>query len=229
MKPALADAAVYPVALLYRLVVHVKRTIVAMLENERTRSSVTFISLYYWCCCISQVDGEGGESLGGDRAEREREQREREQRDRERDSKPAVTSAQEMTGDFANSVTKRLLSYTVAVGRQATLHGHSMLVASAVLIVHVIIFFLRAWQRISPPADDELKTSMTLSDHVGPGSGLAMLATLETVVWLSLVVLPMGGLVVGLLTNQDDHVHHQQSLTFLRLDFDTRLGMHSPR
>ena len=56
-----------------------------------------------------------------------------------------------------------------------------------------------------------------------------MLTTLENVVWLSLLVLPVGGLALGLMTNQDDHLHHQQSLTFLRLDFDTRLGMHSPR
>ena len=56
-----------------------------------------------------------------------------------------------------------------------------------------------------------------------------MAATLELPVWLSLLVLPLGGLLVGVLVNRDDYKYYHQALTFSRLDFDTKLGMHSPR
>ena len=36
-------------------------------------------------------------------------------------------------------------------------------------------------------------------------------------------------LLVGVLVNIDDYKYYQQALTFQRLDFDAKLGMHSPR
>jgi hypothetical protein len=52
---------------------------------------------------------------------------------------------------------------------------------------------------------------------------------LDWPVWFLMAVLPVFGVVVGVLTNRDDERHHKRYLQFLRLEFDTRLGMHSPR
>ena len=58
---------------------------------------------------------------------------------------------------------------------------------------------------------------------------MSVMSALELPVWLSLVLLPLIGVLIGVLVNIDDYAYYQQALTFQRLDFDTKLGMHSPR
>lgn len=54
-------------------------------------------------------------------------------------------------------------------------------------------------------------------------------AEVEWPVWLVLFVLPVLVVVVGVLVNRLDAWHFQRFMQFLRLEFDTRLGMHSPK
>ena len=54
-------------------------------------------------------------------------------------------------------------------------------------------------------------------------------ANLDWFVWFALFILPSVGVVVGILVNTDDQYHYKRYHQFLRLEFDTRLGMHSPR
>jgi hypothetical protein len=48
-------------------------------------------------------------------------------------------------------------------------------------------------------------------------------------VWIVFLVSIGMNLWVGFHLNQDDNYHYRRYLQFLRLEFDTRLGMHSPR
>ena len=54
-------------------------------------------------------------------------------------------------------------------------------------------------------------------------------ANLHWVVWLAMFILPLLGIVLGLIINRHDNHNYRRYLQFLRLEFDTRLGMHSPR
>lgn len=47
--------------------------------------------------------------------------------------------------------------------------------------------------------------------------------------WIAIGICPVVGMVSGLGINRDDNFSYQRHLQFLRLEFDTRLGMHSPR
>jgi ABC-type sugar transport system permease subunit len=48
--------------------------------------------------------------------------------------------------------------------------------------------------------------------------------------WIvSFIITPIIGIIVGDLVNQHDFKFYRRHLQFLRLEFDTRLGMHSPR
>lgn len=64
--------------------------------------------------------------------------------------------------------------------------------------------------------------------HFGADSSHSY-SNLDWFVWLALFILPVVGVVVGVLVNADDQHHYKRYLQFLRLEFDTRLGMHSPR
>ena len=60
------------------------------------------------------------------------------------------------------------------------------------------------------------------SDTVGYSS-------IDPTVWVAMVAMTFLGLLVGTLTNSIDDKWYRRHLQFLRLEFDTRLGMHSPR
>jgi hypothetical protein len=47
--------------------------------------------------------------------------------------------------------------------------------------------------------------------------------------WVTLVGLPLVSILIGLILNERDSKFYKRHLQFLRLEFDTRLGMHSPR
>ena len=59
--------------------------------------------------------------------------------------------------------------------------------------------------------------------------GLDQFTHLDWVLWVVMLLLPLVGAVVGLMDAADDGVGYKRLLHFLRLEFDTRLGMHSPR
>lgn len=48
-------------------------------------------------------------------------------------------------------------------------------------------------------------------------------------VWLAMVVFPLFGLVIGTFVNALDEKGYRRYMQFLRLEFDTKLGMHSPK
>ena len=59
--------------------------------------------------------------------------------------------------------------------------------------------------------------------------GLQRYAQLDYTLWACMGLLSIGGIFVGLAVNAHDKERHMRHLQFLRLDFDTKLGMHSPR
>jgi hypothetical protein len=52
---------------------------------------------------------------------------------------------------------------------------------------------------------------------------------LDIIVWVLLIFLPIVQILFGFIVNAIDNKSYRRYLQFLRLDFDTRLGMHSPR
>ena len=63
-----------------------------------------------------------------------------------------------------------------------------------------------------------------------PFQGLQAYADLNWYVWLTMmVVMPLVGIIISITVNQQDDKAYRRYLQFLRLEFDTRLGMHSPR
>lgn len=60
-------------------------------------------------------------------------------------------------------------------------------------------------------------------------NGLDLYYHMDMQVWIAIGVFPLLGLIVGFLVNSEDMFSYQRHLQFLRLEFDTRLGMHSPR
>ena len=59
--------------------------------------------------------------------------------------------------------------------------------------------------------------------------GLRLFASLHWSIWVAIGVFQMVGVMVGFIVNYFDSKHYRRHLQFLRLEFDTRLGMHSPR
>jgi hypothetical protein len=62
----------------------------------------------------------------------------------------------------------------------------------------------------------------------GAGSGCSY-AALHVWVWLLLLLLTLLSAASGGLVNSADDKFYRRYLQLLRLEFDTRLGMHSPR
>jgi hypothetical protein len=60
-------------------------------------------------------------------------------------------------------------------------------------------------------------------------NGVATYCSLHWGVWVVLTTIPLGGIITGYVVNYYDNKHYRRHLQFLRLEFDTRLGMHSPR
>ncbi len=71
-------------------------------------------------------------------------------------------------------------------------------------------------------------TGINCSD-VQSGSETYEYSDLHYSVWIVLVVLTVLNGWIGFYLNKDDNHHYRRYLQFLRLEFDTRLGMHSPR
>lgn len=63
----------------------------------------------------------------------------------------------------------------------------------------------------------------------GEGYQVYGLSIIDYRVWVSLFVLPIGGIFIGMLINVHDAKFYQRYMQFLRFDFETKLGQYSPR
>jgi len=88
-------------------------------------------------------------------------------------------------------------------------NGHPTLYLCILVVVttHGIVMGVRAWLR----------------------DGFQEYRNVDYTVWLVLIVGTLGTFFVGLAVNAHDEKRHRRLMQFLRLDFDTKLGMHSPR
>lgn len=91
-----------------------------------------------------------------------------------------------------------------------------------VVILHVGIMAVRAALRDCQVGD-------LYSFCASVGGAPHTYSDLDSVVWILTAMLPLGGVLVGFATNVLDDRGYRRYLQFLRLEFDTKLGMHSPR
>ncbi len=89
-------------------------------------------------------------------------------------------------------------------------HGYFFLAALVVLGIHALVLFVRAFTRC------QLNCSSSYT-------------SLSWEVWVVMFGFPLVSLIVGFVYNSYDAKFFKRYLQFLRLEFDTRLGMHSPR
>jgi uncharacterized membrane protein YjgN (DUF898 family) len=85
------------------------------------------------------------------------------------------------------------------------------------LVVHLVVMGARAATRA--------EARVTEYSYGNSGD----YTSLNWTVWVALLLLPVGGIFVGGIANAHDDRHHKRYLQFLRLDFETKLGQHSPR
>ena len=111
------------------------------------------------------------------------------------------------------------------------------------LIIHAVTLLERGqtWTRPSIPSIWKHPTlyiciSLALAVHIGvmvlrafSRDGFADYANLDYIVWLVLAVGTVCTFFVAFAVNAHDDKRHRRYIEFLRLDFDTKLGMHSPR
>jgi phosphoglycolate phosphatase-like HAD superfamily hydrolase len=86
-------------------------------------------------------------------------------------------------------------------------HLYYYLVLFLVSGIHVVVMVVRGYMR------DNLSIFM----HLG------------WLFWAMLVILPLLQIVVGIVVNKHDNYYYARYLQYLKLEYDTRLGMHSPR
>lgn len=111
---------------------------------------------------------------------------------------------------------------------------HSALHVTIVVLLgfHGALMALRELQRMCwtrPPFGTLYSLPFCVDSCSGSVNAFHTYAKLDWVVWFALVLLPIACAAVGFWTNYDDSKHYRRHLQFLRLEFDTRLGMHSPR
>ena len=105
-----------------------------------------------------------------------------------------------------------LLQRGIGLFNFPTINTHFIFYISMIimLIIHGIYLGVRAYLR------NDLSPSHNYKD-------------LDWIVWFFLFLFPFLGVFIGLRVNVDDDWHYRRYLQFLRLEFDTKLGMHSPR
>ena len=104
-----------------------------------------------------------------------------------------------------------------------SVHGYFYLAVIFSIMLHTCILLIRAYLR---------KTSyngVNMNGYSNIG-GVRAYGLLGWPVWLcAVVVMPLCGVVLSVIVNKYDGTAHARYLQYLRLEFDTRLGMHSPR
>jgi len=86
--------------------------------------------------------------------------------------------------------------------------------------IQILVLYLRARGR---------QFSLVGLQDDGEGGHVYNYIVLDYRVWISLFVLPVGGLFLGMLINSHDVKFYQRYMQFLRFDFETKLGQYSPR
>lgn len=74
--------------------------------------------------------------------------------------------------------------------------------------VHVFVMGVRAWLRVG---------------------GVQRYEDADAWVWVAMVLSPLAEIATGIRVNVSDDQSYKRYLQYLRLEFDTRLGMYSPR
>eukprot|EP01039_Chlorochromonas_danica_P003638 gene3638-3983_t len=97
-----------------------------------------------------------------------------------------------------------------------------------VLLLHVLITSLRAALRTCIFHSSSAHWLSGLDCSSG-SQGNASYKNIHGLVWATLFIMVAMNLVGGLMVNHYDGHFYRRHLQFLRLEFDTRLGMHSPR
>ena len=122
------------------------------------------------------------------------------------------------------------LSYHFPYNRGASLrflpnifvHGYYYCAAIFSILLHTLILLIRANQRKSNGHSHPDRMS-----HIG---GVQAYSLLDWPLWISaLFLFPLGGIFSSIAINKYDGTAYRRYLQYLRLEFDTRLGMHSPR
>lgn len=105
-----------------------------------------------------------------------------------------------------------LLQRGVGLFNFPTINTHFIFYVSItiMMIIHGVFVGVRAYLR------DDLSTLYNYKD-------------LSWIVWFFIFLFPFLGVFIGIRVNVDDDWHYRRHLQFLRLEFDTKLGMHSPR
>lgn len=96
------------------------------------------------------------------------------------------------------------------------------------LLLHVLITSLRAALRTCIFHSSSAHWLSGLDCSSG-SQGNASYKNIHGLVWATLFIMVAMNLVGGLMVNHYDGHFYRRHLQFLRLEFDTRLGMHSPR
>ena len=78
----------------------------------------------------------------------------------------------------------------------------------ACVLLHTLVLLLRMWSRVG---------------------GFARWQQSDLQVWVAMFVFPFLEIAVGIWVNGSDDQSYKRYLQYLRLEFDTRLGMYSPR
>ena len=105
------------------------------------------------------------------------------------------------------------------------------LVILALLILHGMVLLLRDYFRNNNSfnSSSSYEGGSSIDDDYGSYTQSHTYADLHWSVWVLMLLLPILGVFLGMHVNKLDDRHYRRYLQFLRLEFDTRLGMHSPR
>ena len=102
-------------------------------------------------------------------------------------------------------------------------HGYFYCAAVFSILFHCCVLLIRAKLR----STDEGTSYTNNLSNIG---GIQAYGLIGWPVWVaSIFLLPLGGIFSSVIVNRYDGTAHRRYLQYLRLEFDTRLGMHSPR
>lgn len=90
------------------------------------------------------------------------------------------------------------------------------------LLLHVGILYIRYRVR-------HIHSVLNLPRARERHHGMELYSEMDREVWIAMGIFSLLSVGVGFIVNWADKFSYQRHLQFLRLEFDTRLGMHSPR
>ena len=113
-------------------------------------------------------------------------------------------------------------------------HTHMVLYGAVAFVLGVHALFVSSRAMLRSHGHDsnhhcELRHQSNNTVTVVGGDGISAFVQVSWVVYLLMVALPSCGVLASCSLNDFDRKSYTRYLQFLRLEFDTRLGMHSPR